>query len=250
MKFSRFFAATGVAIFALSACSKPAPPPPPAAEVPAPAAPAPTAELAPAPTEIKAPAGRYEVDPAHSSLSFSVNHLGLSNYVARFTNYKVSIQLDPANLAASKVTATIDPKSVRTDYPGDYRAGHKESKFQTWDEDLAQSDKFLNASAHPQIEFRSTTVEQTGPGTARIAGDLVLLGQTHPVTLDAKLVGSAATHPFDPTAGALGFSATGNFKRSEFGMNHLLQPLLVGDAVTIEFEGEFKQVVAPPATPG
>lgn len=227
--------ATSVMAIALAACSQPAPP----AEQ----------QAAAAPVQIKAPAGRYELDPNHANLSFRVNHVGLSNYVARFTKYKVTLDLDPENLAASSVVATIDPTSIRTDFSADYRAGHPDSKFQGWDEDLAQSDKFFNAGQHPQIEFRSTRVEQTRPGSMQIVGDLTLLGQTHPVTLEATLVGSSPTHPFYGGGGALGFSAKGEFERSAFGMSHLLQPPLVGDAVTIEFEGEFQQAVSQAATP-
>lgn len=233
----------GVAAVVLVACSKSEPlaPQPAAKQAAAPAA-------APAPVQIAAPAGKYELDPAHSSLSFRINHLGLSTYVARFTRYNVGLNLDPANPAAASVTATIDATSVRTDYPGDYKAGHADSPYGSWDEDLAQSPKFFNAGAHPQITFSSTAVEEIAPGKLRITGNLALLGQTHPVTLEATLVGSAAAHPFT-NRGAVGFSATGSFNRSGFGMTHLLQPLLVGDAVTVQFEGEFHQAAAPAPSP-
>lgn len=231
--------AIGAAITALAACSQNA----------APGGKQTAAASTPAPVEIKAPAGRYELDPTHSSLSFSINHVGLSNYVARFTKYHVTLELDSANLAGSSVVATLDPTSIRTDYSADYRALHPDSKFQSWDEDLAQSDKFFDAGRHPQIEFRSTHAEQTAPGALTIAGDLILLGQTKPITLEATLVGSAPTHPFYKGGGAIGFSATGTFDRSSFGMNYLLKPPLVGDVVTVRFEGEFRQVISPAAQP-
>jgi len=192
-----------------------------------------------------APAGQYRIDPTHSSLSFSVNHLGLSNYVARFTSYQVLLQYDPAQPEESSVTATIDPASIRTDYPADYKASHADSKFSSWDEDLAQSDKFFNAGKFPEITFRSTQVRASGPGALQIIGDLTLLGQTHPVELDATVVGATASHPMQAGVGAVGFSARGSFKRSTFGMTYLLAPPLIGDAVSIQFEGEFNQVKNP-----
>lgn len=195
-------------------------------------------------TQINAPAGRYKLDPNHASVSFMVNHVGLSNYVAWFTDFDIAIVLDPANLAASSVTASIDPLSITTDYSGDFKATHKDSPYTSWEEDLAKSPKFFNAEMHPQISFVSNKVEPTGKTTAKIHGNLSLLGQTHPVVLDAKVVGSVAQHPFTGV-GAIGFSATGHFKRSDFGMNHLLQPLLIGDQVTVRFEGEFQQVTDP-----
>lgn len=237
MKPSAFHSA--LAVLLLAACS---PSEPPAEQKPAAAAPAPAPAAA-----IAAPAGDYDMDPNHSTLSFRVSHLGLSNYVVRFTKFNAPLKLDPANPSASSVEVTVDPTSIRTHFPGDYKGGHPDSPFQSWDEDLAQSPKFFNAGQHPQVTFKSTKVEQAGPGKFRITGDLTLLGQTQPVTLDATVVGSVASHPFTKR-GALGFSATGTFNRSQFGMTHLLQPPLVGDAVTIQFEGEYQQA-APPAAP-
>lgn len=192
--------------------------------------------------EIKAPAGQYVLDRNHTSLAFSISHLGLSNYVVRFAKHDASIELDPDNLSNSSITVTVDPTSVQTHYAGDYKATHKDSKFQSWSEDLAQSEKFFNASKYPEIKFVSTKVKQTGPGQVRVTGDLTLLGQTHPITLDAQVVGSTENHPaYEDVAGAIGFSATGQFKRSTFGMDYLLQPPLLGDTVTVNFDGEFQQ---------
>ena len=205
----------------------------------------PTLAAEPAAGDAGAPAGQYRIDPTHSSLSFSVNHLGLSNYVARFTSYKVLLQYDPAQPEKSSVEVTIDPASIRTDYPADYKATHADSKFSSWDEDLAQSDKFFNAGKFPEITFRSTQVRSSVPGALQIVGDLTLLGQTHPVQLDATVVGSTASHPMQSTLGAIGFSARGSFKRSTFGMTYLLSPPLIGDEISIQFEGEFNQVKNP-----
>ncbi len=232
-------AVLAIAAAALTACSQPSP------DSGEKSAAAPTMR----PTaRILAPAGDYKLDADHSTLVFRVGHLGVSSYLARFTGFDAALKLDPANPLASSFVATIDPKSVRTDYRGNYSATHPGSAYRTWDEDLAQSPSFLNAGEFPEIRYRSSRIESTGPDTARIFGDLTLLGQTHPVTLEAKLVGSTAARPIYGGA-ALGVSATGSFERSEFGMTHLLQPPLVGDTITIEFNGEFAQPAAPPAAP-
>ena len=195
---------------------------------------------------ITAPTGEYKIDPYHSSLSFSVTHIGLANYVMRFTDFSAVLQLNTDNLSDSSIELTIDPSSITTDFDGDYKSTHKQSPFNTWDEDLAQSPKFLNAGEHPHITFSSTSVEANTDGSLTVVGDLTLLGQTHPVTLAARLVGDVEKHPFFGF-GALGFSATGTFKRSQFGMTHLTQPPLVGDDVAVSFEGEFHQVVSAAA---
>lgn len=189
------------------------------------------------PISISAPTGLYKRDPTHATLQFTISHLGLSNYIAGFTDYEVSLQLDSGNVAASSVTVTINPSSIRTDYHADYKASHPESAFSSWEEDLAMSDKFFNAAQHPEIRFQSTSVQEQPIGTLQIAGDLTLLGQTHPIVLSGKVVGSAEQHPFTSQP-AVGLSVSGAFKRSTFGMNYLLSPPLVGDEVKISFEGE------------
>ncbi|MGH8528807.1 MAG: YceI family protein [Nevskiales bacterium] len=234
----RLILIVGATAFALAACSKSESPAPPAAKPSVAAAPT------PAPVQITAPAGTYTLDPYHSSISFGINHLGLSNYVARFTRYQATLNFDPANLAASSVTATIEPASVRTDFSGDYPATHKDTPYKTFDEALAKDAKFFNSGAFPQITFTSKRVEQTAPGRFTITGDLGFLGKTLPVTLDTTVVGSVAAHPFTQI-GAIGFSATTRIKRSEFGMTEYLQ--MLGDEVTIRFEGEFHQQAAAPA---
>lgn len=195
---------------------------------------------------VSAPSGHYANDPYHSSLSFSVTHIGLANYVMRFTDFSAELQLNADKLSDSSITLEINPASITTDFDGDYAATHKQSPYKTWEEDLAQSPKFLNTEAHPAIRFSSSKVTPEADGSLTILGDLTLLGQTHPVTLTANLVGDVEAHPFFGF-GALGFSAHGTFKRSEFGMTHLTQPPLVGDEVSVVFEGEFHQVVDKPA---
>ena len=63
------------------------------------------------------PAGAYALDLAHASLIFRVNHLGFSNYTARFKRFDAKLQFDPTNLAASKVVASVDVDSLETDFP-------------------------------------------------------------------------------------------------------------------------------------
>ncbi len=239
-------------IFALAACNQPAPPAESSAgEAMAAASTAaaamPSAETPAAPSveatavKIEAPAGKYAIDRNHAMMAFQIDHLGLSNYVARFTDYSVSLDLDPADISASSVKVNIKAASIAADYPGDYKASHAKTGFESWAEDLAKSDKFFNSEKYPDITFESTSVEDAGDGSLEVVGDLTLLGKTQSVTLNVDVVGSAAAHPFTG-AGAVGFSARGSFKRSGFGMTHLVDPPLVGDEVTLLFEGEFNQV--------
>src|SRR5687767_178389 len=57
----------------------------------------------------------YEVDSEHSSVMFKVRHLGVSTVTGRFNRFAATFWYDPANPAATRVTATIDVASVDTD---------------------------------------------------------------------------------------------------------------------------------------
>ena len=191
--------------------------------------------------EVVAPSGIYRHDPTHSTLQFSVSHLGLSNYIGRFSEYSIEMVLDAEDIAASQVRVDINPGIIRTDYRGDYKATHPESKFDSWEEDLAFSDKFFNSGLYPQISFISTNVKSVAGGKFTITGNLTLLGTTQVIKLEGEVIGSTSEHPF-MKQGAVGFSIYGRFKRSLFGMDFLLDPPLIGDEITVSYEGEMHEV--------
>lgn len=231
---NKFLTLALVALPLFAACSKPADPPAPAAPPPLPAP----------SVSIKVPAGTYAVDPYHSSLSFSVMHMGLAPYVARFTKFEAELALDPANVSASIIKVSIDPLSVRTDYSGDYKATHKGSPFASFDERIGKEAQFFNADMFPKISFTSTSAKVSGQDRLEVTGDLSFLGQTHPVTLDVAVTGSMAEHAWTKH-GAIGITANGSFARSAFGMEP--KPGILEDTVRIEFSGEFHQKVVEPA---
>ncbi|MES1158734.1 MAG: YceI family protein [Terricaulis silvestris] len=206
-----------VALVALAACSQPAPHQQ-AAET-----------NAPPPTTTTAPAGAYAVDPEHASLILHVEHLGFSNFTARFARWDAHLDLDPAHPENASVTATIDPASFEIDRPA---AGFL---------DTIRGPQWLDAAGSPQMTFRSTKVERTGADTARVTGALSLRGQTHPVTLEVKFNGGYPGMSLDPHA-RIGFSAHGALSRSQFGMNVGLPPagskFGVSDQVNFEIETE------------
>jgi polyisoprenoid-binding protein YceI len=194
---------------------------------------APAAAQAPAEAPVDVPAGSYTMDQAHTSVLFRVDHMTFSKYTARFKKASAQLQFDPKNLAASRVEVNVDAKSIETDYPNvaqhDFNA-------------QLQGEGFLDAAKHPQITFRSTKVEVTGPRTVRIHGDLTLRGVTRPMTLDARFNGGYAGQTQDPNA-RIGFSAHGTLKRSEFGISFgIPEPgsiMGVSDAVEVIVETEF-----------
>jgi polyisoprenoid-binding protein YceI len=225
---------TACALLALAACS------PKATEAPKSAAPQ---AAAPAPTlaaKSDAPAGTYALDPSHTAVVFKVSHLGYSHYTANFDRVTGTLKFDPANPAAMTIEAKIDPKSL--DLPSPPPGFHDELMGKSW----------FDAATYPEITFRSTKVEPTGPDTARVTGDFTLHGVTKPVVLETTFNGGYAPNAFD--GARTGFSAHGTFKRSDFGMGSGVPApgsnLGVSDEVAVSIETEFgmgKAVTAAPA---
>jgi polyisoprenoid-binding protein YceI len=194
-----------------------------------PAETAPTA-APPPPVTTDAPAGAYRLDPAHSTVTFRVNHVGFSNYTAQFARFSADLQLDPAHPETAQLNASIDPRSL--DLPAPPAGFLDEMLGAAW----------FDTTQFPAITFRSTHVEMTGANTARVTGDFTLHGVTKPVTLDVTFNGGYAGHQLEPQA-RIGFSAHGTLNRSEFGMGYGVpvpgSTIGVGDAVEVIIETEF-----------
>lgn len=174
------------------------------------------------PSATPAPAGVYVTDPAHTTVLWSLDHLGLSQWTARFVDVDARLDWKPEDPTASTLTVTIDPKSVRTDFPWP-----EETDF---DGMIATSEDFL---AGAPITFVSTRVETTGAETGLVHGDLTFRGETHPVTLEVRFNGSVAEHPFTKEP-KVGFSATTRFDRSDWGLEMLVP--MIGDEITLRIE--------------
>jgi len=172
------------------------------------------------------PSGTYVADPLHTNVLWTVSHFGVSNYIGRFATIGATLVLDSADPAKSKLTATIDPKSVDTNYP---------AKDKDFNAEVA-GEMFFDAAKFDTIRFVSTAVETTGADTGKVTGDLTFHGVTKPVTLDVKMNAALNPHPMSQKP-VVGFSATGVIKRSDFGVTALVGP--VGDDVKLTIETEF-----------
>lgn len=186
-----------------------------------------TAEMTPIE---KMPKGQYVLDKNHASLTWKVDHLGLSNYTARFTKLDATIEFDPLDITKSTLTATVDPTSIETDFP--------KPEEKDFDAELAKGKDWFNTGAFPSISYKSTKLEKTGEKTGRVHGDLTFLGVTKPLTLNVTFNGSYAKKPFSTDPG-MGFSATAVLKRSEWGFDTYIPTL--GDDVTLLIETEFNK---------
>jgi len=168
-----------------------------------------------------APSGAYQLDPAHASVTFKINHLGFSRYTGRFDKMEATLNFDPNAPQNSALDVTVYPNSVDTN----------NAKL----EEELRGDKWFDVIKYPRATFRSTKIEVTGPTTGRVTGDFTLMGETHPLTLDVTLVGTGMNMFMKKQV--IGFTATATLKRSDYKFTNFLP--MVGDDVSLEIEAEF-----------
>ncbi len=171
-------------------------------------------------------AGSYRLDPDHSKITWSITHFGFSTYIGQFATVNATMKLDPKNLGATVLDATIDTNSLGT-------------LNAALDKHLKSPD-FLDTAKFPTATFHATKVTQTGDKTADIAGDLTLHGVTKPVVLQAAF-NQAGPNAMVKTY-QLGFAGSARIKRSEFGITSYVPN--ISDEVTLTLSAEFRLIPA------
>ncbi len=177
----------------------------------------PAAAPAAAPASIS---GTYNLDPSHTHISWTVEHMGYSHFNGKFANATGTVTLDEAHPENSKVNMTVNTSDIVTGVP-------------KLDEHL-KGDSFFNVAKFPTATFVSDKVEPTGKDTAKVTGTLTLLGVSKPVTLDVKL-NKAGQHPM-MHKNWVGFDASTTLKRSDWGLSYGIP--MVSDEVKLEIEAE------------
>jgi polyisoprenoid-binding protein YceI len=167
-----------------------------------------------------AEAEKYTLDPSHSQILFSYNHLGYSTSWGMFSGFNGEINFDQANPAASSVTVSFPVKTMLTGWQA--RFDH----FMTAD--------FFGATDEEMVTFTSTAIEVTGEKTAKITGDLTLNEVTKSVVLDATL-NQVGDHPMEAKPWA-GFTATTTLVRSDFNLGQFAP--YVSDEVQVQISIE------------
>ena len=184
------------------------------------------AALALAAASAAAQPARYELDPAHLTIAFLVEHIGYAKTLGAFREANGGFTFDAATRALTAVRVVVATASVDTAH-------------EARDRHLTSGD-FLDSGKHPQMIFTATSAQATGERTFSIAGELELLGVRRPLTLEATL-NKAAPYPFGPPGEVLGVSARGRVKRSDFGMSYGVANGLVGDDVELIVEIEARR---------
>jgi polyisoprenoid-binding protein YceI len=168
-------------------------------------------------------AGTWTIDPVHYEVGFSARHMMVSKVRGKFNAFSGDIVTGESPVDSS-VTATIDLSSIDTGNPD--RDNH------------IRSADFFDVDTHKTMTYRSTGVRVDRDGYV-LDGELTLKGVTKPISLRLEL-GGFGPDPYGRTRA--GFTATGELKRSDFGIdfNAVLETggVVVSDKVAIQLEIE------------
>lgn len=186
----------------------------------------PLALLALLTTASSAFAATYDVDPTHTRVGFSVTHMMVSTVRGEFGVVSGTVEWDPANVAATKVNATVGVNSVDTRDP-------------KRDEHLRSAD-FFDIAKFADMTLKSKSVKNITPEGFDLVGDLTIRGITKEVTFKVKTLPGDRKDPWGNMK--TGTRATATINRQDFGMkwNTAIDGggYIVGDEVTIELDIE------------
>jgi len=162
----------------------------------------------------------YNVDTDHTYVMFRVKHLGVGYSYGRFNGPTGKFAFDESTPSNCSIEMQVNANDIDTNV--DKRDNHLKSA------------DFFNAAEHPAISFKSTSVKKNSDNTYEVTGDLTLLGKTRPITMKANDTG-AGKDPWGKYR--RGFETTFTIKRSEYGMNFMLNGVSDEVDITVSVEG-------------
>jgi polyisoprenoid-binding protein YceI len=115
----------------------------------------------------------WHIDEMHTSIGFKIDAVGFPTTRGRFTRYAGDIFIDVDRPSKSFTRFTVDSNSVDVG-----------SRSYT---DFVKSPALLNVTQFPTMSFDSTAVEKLDARTARVTGDLTMLGVTRPLALTVNI---------------------------------------------------------------
>lgn len=140
--------------------------------------------------------GSYAADPIHSSFNFAVRYQGVSLYRGSLTDVT-------ASLTDGRLEGAAKVESISITQPEQFRAH-------------VLGAEFFDAENHPEVTFKSNSLDLSDDGTAKVAGDLTIKGITKP--FEAKGTWAApATDAFGNTRAHL--QLEGVLDRTEYDIN-------------------------------
>jgi polyisoprenoid-binding protein YceI len=183
-----------------------------------------------------AQASEWTVDPAHSSASFAVRHMMVTNVRGVFGKVSGTVLYDGRDVSTVSADISIDVASIDTN--NEKRDAH------------LRSPDFFDATTHPTMSFKSKRVEKGSPGNFKLIGDLTIRGVTKEATFDVEGPSAPVTAMGGVTK--VGATATTTLNRQDFGIkwnrNMDAGGVVVGDEVKVTVELELNKNAPTPSS--
>jgi polyisoprenoid-binding protein YceI len=176
-----------------------------------------------APDPSRVVAGTYALEPQHTQVMFTLDHLGFSLFRGFLSNASGTLTLDPKNPAAAKLSVTVPVSSIHT-------------TSDKLNEELLGANWF-DVQHFPDATFVSTSIMPGENGWWMVNGNLSLHGQTHPVQMRVHFHGAGKS--MMGKGAAIGFDGRIGLNRSEFGLGQGVP--LVSDHVELTLAAAFEQ---------
>lgn len=175
-----------------------------------------------------AEAHEYKIDTTHSGITFKTRHF-MNQVPGSFGQFGGVVIFDEEEPSNSSANATIEAKSVDT-------------RNERRDNHLRQDDYF-GVENNPQITFESTSWKKVGDDTYKVEGELTMLGQTHPVTLDVNYLGKTSITHNGNTSEVAGWAGKTKLDRTQWGMTAGVGVML-GEEVEVELNIQGRRPLA------
>ena len=169
----------------------------------------------------------WKVDKVHSSVTFTVNHMVISEVTGNFKDYSIDISTTKDDFSDAKVESIIKVASINPENTA--RDNH------------LRSDDFFNAEKYPEITFKNAYFHHIEGNKYHITGDLTIRDVTKKVTFDAVCNGTIKT----PKGFLSAWKATAVINRFDFNLkwSQVMETggLMVGKEVTITLNLELNK---------
>nr|WP_321403276.1 YceI family protein [uncultured Desulfobacter sp.] len=169
----------------------------------------------------------WNVDPAHTSADFSIQHMAISRVTGSFSQVTGQLVFDKTGKQPESVNISIDVASINTGV--DQRDEH------------LKSPDFFDVKTYPTMTYTSDKIISQGEGRYKVEGTLTLHGVSKPVTLAVEGLKNNEKDPWGNTR--KGAHVTAELNRKEFGIvyNAVLESgnLMIGETVDIVINLEF-----------
>ena len=167
----------------------------------------------------------WQVDLAHTQVSFGIRHLGISLIRGNMALAEATLDLDEDSPESAHLTVLMDVSTLDT------RDAARDGHLKTAD--------FFDVEHYPHIRYESTTVQRTGDGRFSVSGNLTI----RDVTRSVEFAGEYSGPVDDPISGKrkIGFELTGELIRKDWGIEwNVPMPggFMLADRVTLTIDAQ------------